>query len=111
MTNAQVHSNTLLAAVTATGAGNWFYGPDRSSFSVTIDTSGITSGGTLKMEGLDSGNRTVLLEQITLNTAGAATIRKHYPGFLQAIRANLSARTDGTYSVYVDAPLAPAGTR
>jgi len=64
----------------------------------TISSSSVTTGGTVDVEAyIGGGWRKIHSEAVTAD--GDVTIRDDH-GHYEQIRGNLSARTDGTYSVY-----------
>ena len=105
---------TLLSAVVATGAGSatLAYGFSRATVAVTVTSE--TTGGVLQIEGSVDGTSFGILTPtgsvvsgcaisnglITLSADGTYIVK--FEGLaLKEIRANLSARTDGTYTVKV----------
>jgi hypothetical protein len=89
---------TLLSAVDSTGAGSSFSVERSKGWTFIIASSSVTSGGTVDIEAYIGGAWYVIhSEDVTAD--GAVMIRDDH-GHYEKIRANLSARTDGTYSVY-----------
>lgn len=88
---------TNLDAVTATGAGSAINAAIGDGSSWTITATSVTSGGTVLIQGsLDGTNwATLSTTSVTANgtTGVAITSRWAY------LRANVSGRTDGTYTV------------
>jgi hypothetical protein len=89
---------TLLSSVNSTGAGSSFLVERSKGWTFIIASSSVTSGGTVDIEAYIGGAWYVIhSEDVTAD--GAVMIRDDH-GHYEKIRANLSARTDGTYSVY-----------
>jgi hypothetical protein len=86
-----------LNAVTATGASALVDISNYNKINFHITSSGVTTGGTMLIQSsLDGTNFvTIHTETITTNT----TVGISFEGKWKFIRANLSARTDGTYTV------------
>jgi len=90
---------TLLSAVSATGAGSSFSVERSKGWTFTIASSAVTNGGTVDVEAYIGANwRVIHSETVTAN--GNVTIRDDH-GHYEKIRGNVSARTDGTYSVFI----------
>ena len=90
---------TLLSAVSATGAGSSFSVERSKGWTFTIASSAVTSGGTVDVEAyIGGGWRVIHSEAVTAN--GNVTVRDDH-GHYEKIRGNVSARTDGTYSVFI----------
>jgi|ERR1051325_148649 hypothetical protein len=90
----------LLNAVVATGAGSAVVVAGFRTFTFYVEASGITSGGTMKLQALAPSGNWVDIDSRAI-TANGNYIVTCQAGFTQ-IRANLSARTDGTYTVSCD---------
>lgn len=91
----------LLNATTAVGPGLSFRTISRRAFTFIIDASAVIAGGIVKIEtkGVDG-----IFRAISTNTINANGITAfHIMGALAEVRANLTARTDGTYSVFMTA--------
>lgn len=89
---------TLLSAVDSTGAGSSFSVERSKGWTFIIASSSVTSGGTVDIEAYIGGAWYVIHSE-SVTADGAVMIRDDH-GHYEKIRANLSARTDGTYSVY-----------
>lgn len=93
---------TLLSAVTATGAGSTKTARlgnkpvDKLRYYIVAAT--ITTGGTVKIQGSEDGTVWFDLATVAITATGntAGTIDGPIPRYY---RANLTARTDGTYTV------------
>lgn len=108
----QVLDELLLNAVTATGASTDVTVLDKARLTFVVVASSVTTGGTLKFQGSPDGTNYV---DISTFAAGALTAAASQAisadgtyiftvdgrVAVKHIRANLSARTDGTYSVYL----------
>jgi hypothetical protein len=90
-------SATLLSAVTATGAGSGVGVIGITSFTVIITAASVTSGGTVKIQALTPGGAWATIDSRTIAASGDTIVQFDGP-FIQ-LRANLTARTDGTYTV------------
>jgi hypothetical protein len=95
---------TLLSGVTAAAAGSSFSVERSKGWTFTISSSSVTSGGTVDVEAYIGGDwRVVHSEAVTAN--GNVVVRDDH-GHYEKIRGNLSARTDGTYSVFATGSVA-----
>jgi len=93
-------TTTLLSAVTATGASATKAMEDNSAKTVYIVASAVTSGATFTTDSSPDGTNWVTLNTTTVTANGVTEIA--IVGLLNKyIRVNLSARTDGTYTVYL----------
>ena len=89
---------TLLSSVVATGAGSSFSVERSKGWTFVIASSAVTTGGTVDIEAYIGGSWFVIhSEAVTAN--GSVMVRDDH-GHYEQIRGNVSARTDGTYSVY-----------
>jgi hypothetical protein len=89
---------TLLSSVTSTGAGSSFSVERSKGWTFVIVSSSVTTGGTVDIEAYIGGSWFVVHSQAV--TADGAVLVRDDHGHYEKIRANLSARTDGTYSVF-----------
>ena len=89
---------TLLSAVDSTGAGSSFSVERSKGWTFVIVSSSVTTGGTVDIEAYIGGSWFVVHSQAV--TADGAVLVRDDHGHYEKIRANLSARTDGTYSVF-----------
>jgi hypothetical protein len=89
---------TLLSSVTSTGAGSSFSVERSKGWTFVIVSSSVTTGGTVDIEAYIGGSWFVVHSQ-AVTADGAVMVRDDH-GHYEKIRANLSARTDGTYSVF-----------
>lgn len=89
---------TLLSSVTSTGAGSEFSVERSKGWTFVIVSSSVTTGGTVDIEAYIGGSWFVVHSQ-AVTADGAVMVRDDH-GHYEKIRANLSARTDGTYSVF-----------
>ncbi|QDP59158.1 MAG: hypothetical protein GOVbin4318_42 [Prokaryotic dsDNA virus sp.] len=89
---------TLLSAQSATGAGSSFSVERSKGWTFTIASSSVTTGGTVDVEAYIGGSwRAIHSQAVTAD--GNVTVRDDH-GHYEKIRGNVSARTDGTYSVF-----------
>lgn len=90
---------TLLNAVSATGAGSSFSVERSKGWTFVVSSSSVTSGATVDVEAyIGSGWRVIHSEAVTAD--GNVVIRDDH-GHYEKLRGNVSARTDGTYSVFI----------
>ena len=89
---------TLLSSVTSTGAGSEFSVERSKGWTFVIVSSSVTTGGTVDIEAYIGGSWFVVHSEAV--TADGAVLVRDDHGHYEKIRANLSARTDGTYSVF-----------
>jgi len=92
---------TLLSAVTSTGAGSAIISLEYSLFSFFINASSVTSGGTVDIEALSPAGDWVVISTNAISADGDTIVQKE--GAFSQIRANVSARTDGTFTVSMTA--------
>lgn len=97
-------TDNLLNAVAATGAGSTVNLATSVGAGKAVDTvrywvkaSAVTTGGTMKIQGSYDGTNWVDLASVAVSANGVTSATVAGP--LQYIRANLTARTDGTYTV------------
>jgi len=90
-------SRTLLSAVTTTGASSAWDTSDMETKTVYIVATDATTGGTLAVQTSEDGTNWVSIasETITTGITEIAIVGL----FHRYIRANITARTDGTYTV------------
>lgn len=89
---------TLLDGVVANGAGG-AVGAERSKgWTFVIESDSVSTGATVAVEAYIGGAwRTI--DSRSVSSSGNIMIRDEY-GHYEKIRASVSSRTDGTYSVY-----------
>lgn len=94
---ASIAERTLLDAVTTTGAGSAWNTSDMETKTIYCVATGATSGGTLAIQTSEDGTNwiTIASETVTTGTKEIAIVGLYH----RYIRANLTARTDGTYTV------------
>lgn len=90
-------SQTLLAGVTTTGASSGVESLDWDRFSFFINAASVTTGGTVKIQTLSPAGDWVDLSTTTVSADGDTLVEK--AGAYLQVRANVTARTDGTYTV------------
>jgi hypothetical protein len=94
-------AQTNLDAVTATGAGSWIVCGGAEDVLAVLDASGVTSGATVKLEGdteEDGSGVTWTIATVTVTATGATSVAVEGGDVPAAIRWNVTARTDGTYT-------------
>lgn len=92
---------TNLDAVTATGAGEWEACANAEDVLCVLDAASVTGGGTVLLEGntkIDGTGLTYTISSITVSATGLSTVAIDGGDVPAAIRWNVSARTDGTYT-------------
>jgi hypothetical protein len=90
---------TLLDGVSATGAGSSFSVERSKGWTFAIASSSVTTGATVDVEAyIGGGWRVIHSEAVTAD--GNVVVRDDH-GHYEKIRGNVSARTDGTYSVFI----------
>lgn len=92
---------TLLSAVTSTGAGSAVDTLNYSLFTFFINASSVTSGGTVDIEAISPAGDWAVISTNAVSADGDTAVQKE--GAFSQLRANLSARTDGTYTVSMTA--------
>ena len=89
---------TLLDGVTADGAGSGLGAERAKGWTFVIESESVSSGATVAIEAYIGGAwRTVDSRAVT--SSGNIMIRDEH-GHYEKIRASVSSRVDGTYSVY-----------
>lgn len=89
---------TLFSAVTSTGAGATIDVNRWKEKSVYIKATSVTSGGVVAIQTSHNGSDWVTLHSVTVSSNGTTEVA--ISGlFHRFIRANLTSRTDGTYTV------------
>ncbi len=83
--------------VTSTGAGTGVDALEYNCFAFFINASSVTTGGTVKIQALSPAGDWVDLSETAVTADGDTQVTK-VGAFLQ-VRANVTARTDGTYTV------------
>ena len=89
---------TLLSSVSTTGAGSSFSVERSKGWTFVIAASSVSTGGTVDIEAY-IGNAWRVIHSQTVTADGNTMVRDDH-GHYEQIRANVSARTDGTYSVF-----------
>jgi len=96
----QTSEQTLLSAVTSTGASSDFNVLNYNKMTFFIVASSVTDGGTMKIQSSPDGTNYYDEDAVSVIADGVTKIviseEKH-----KYVRANLTARTDGTYSVFM----------
>jgi hypothetical protein len=88
---------TLLSAVTSTGAGTAITTNKIKGWTFVITAASVTTGGTVEIEAELNGSWiSIHSEAVTAN--GNTVVRDEHGHYTQ-LRANVTARTDGTYTV------------
>jgi hypothetical protein len=88
----------LLTSVTATGAGAAFTDLHRCrDFTIYISASAVTSGATLQIESKSPRGTWHKIASYVINANGDTL--QTFSGHYTEIRANITARTDGSYTV------------
>ena len=105
----QVLDETLLDAVTSTGASTDVYTLDKNGITIEITASSVSTGGTIKIQGTSDNtnygdlgvddNTGTISQSITIDADGTYYYEVVNASSVKYMRANLSSRTDGTYTV------------
>jgi len=99
-----LEKKTLLSSVVVTGAGSAFAVERSKGWTFVIESESVTSGATVAIEAyIGGGWRTI--DSRTITSSGNIMIRDA-DGHYEKIRASVSSRTDGTYSVYATGTVA-----
>jgi hypothetical protein len=89
-----------LTGVTSTGASSTWHDVSKcTNVAVLIEASSVTTGGTMLVEAQDSGGTAVTLHSEAVEADGDTWVEFDTP--VTAVRTNLSARTDGTYTTTI----------
>lgn len=94
-------SSTLLSAVTATGAGSAIDVSDRQNFTFFLTATAVTSGATVTVQGQNPDDSSTWFTIKSFSVTGTASVptSDFNPGSYKKIRGNMTARTDGTYTL------------
>jgi hypothetical protein len=99
-----LEKKTLLSSVTSSGAGSAFAVERSKGWTFVIESDSVSSGATVAVEAyIGDGWRTIDSRAIT--SSGNIMIRDA-DGHYEKIRASVSNRVDGTYSVYATGTVA-----
>jgi hypothetical protein len=91
---------TLLDGATTTGAGSASNVQRSKGWTFTIASTAVTAGATVDIEYyLSESGAWHVFHSESVTADGSVTIRDDH-GHYEKLRANVSSRTDGTYSVY-----------
>jgi len=93
-----LQKNTLLDGVSAAGAGSSFSVERSKGWTFTIASTVTSSGATVDVEAYMGGAWRVIHSEVV--TASGNTVIRDDHGHYEKIRGNVSAYTDGTYSLY-----------
>ena len=88
---------TNLSAVVTTGAGTAVDGSSGDGSSWVITAASVTTGGTVLIQGSLDGTNYATLSTTAVSANGSTAVS--VTGRWTHLRANVSARTDGTYTV------------
>jgi hypothetical protein len=91
------YSAKMLDGVTATGASSAVESFPYDRFSFFINASSVTTGATVKIQTKSPNDDWVDLSTTTVSADGDTLVEKS--GAYEQVRANITARTDGTYTV------------
>jgi len=93
-----LQKNTLLDGVSAAGAGSSFSVERSKGWTFTIASTVTSSGATVDVEAYMGGAWRVIHSEAI--TASGNTVVRDDHGHYEKIRGNVSAYTDGTYSLF-----------
>ena len=99
-----LQKNTLLDGVTAAGAGSPFSVERSKGWTFTIASTVTSSGATVDVEAYIGAAWRVIHSEVV--TASGNTVIRDDHGHYEKIRGNVSAYTDGTYSIYATGSVA-----
>ena len=94
-----VKEHRLLNGVATTGAGDSLKANRQKGWNFIFLGTSVTSGATIDIEAEVGTNNWVTIHTETI-TADGYTIAQSEHGHFRALRANITARTDGTYYVF-----------
>jgi hypothetical protein len=103
MATSNIKSARLLDAVASTGAGNYIGVSALRFFTFNVIGTGVTSGATIRIEAQDFEGNVVTVTTFAVTSSANATQSFSVSGVFNQVRANITARTDGTYTVRMDA--------
>jgi len=99
MTLPDVKEHRLLDGVSTTGAGDSLKANRQKGWNFLFLGSGVTDGATIEIQALVGTNTWAMIHEETIEADGY-TIAQSEHGHYRALRANITARTDGTYYVF-----------
>ena len=94
-----VKEHRLLDGVSTTGAGDALKADKQKGWNFIFLGSSVTSGATIEIQAEVGTNNWVKIHEETI-TANGYTFAQSELGHYRALRANVTARTDGTYYVF-----------
>jgi hypothetical protein len=94
-----VKEHRLLDGVSTTGAGASLKANRQKGWNFIFLGTSVSSGATIAIQVEVGSNNWVTIHEETI-TADGYTIAQNEHGHFRAIRANVTARTDGTYYVF-----------
>jgi len=92
----------LLDAVTASGVGAAKNVPNAKNISLYYAATGVTTGATVQFEALSPNGDWHIIDQQVIGATGLTVVRLENTSFL-SVRGNVSAYTDGTYTLSTNA--------
>jgi hypothetical protein len=92
---------TLLSGVVATGAGTAQDTGKFTRFTAQIIATSVTTGGTMAIQGSLDGTNWGNISSTAVSANGSTMV--NFEGAYPQVRGNLTARTDGTYTVLLTA--------
>jgi len=98
MTN-RINEERILDAVTSTGPGDAISGEQFKGWNFIFLGSSVTSGATIEIQAEVGTNNWVKIHEETIEADGY-TFAQSERGQYRRLRANVTARTDGTYYVF-----------
>ena len=90
-----------LSAVATTGGGTTVDTAKLWRFALIVTATSVTSGATIKAEALAPDGNWALVPNATITVTANGTSTIEFEGPYTALRANVTARTDGTYSAWI----------
>jgi hypothetical protein len=100
MTLPDVKEHRLLDGVSTTGAGDSLKANRQKGWNFIFLGLGVTSGATIEIQAEVGIGNWVTIHEETITTNANYTIAQSEHGHYRALRAEVTARTDGTYYVF-----------
>lgn len=94
-----VKEHRLLDGVSATGAGDSLKADKQKGWNFIFFAASVTTGATIKIEAEVADGDWVPIHEQEITADGYTFVQSEH-GHYRALRANITARTDGTYYVF-----------
>ncbi|MHC1572161.1 MAG: hypothetical protein ACXQTL_05375 [Methanosarcinales archaeon] len=89
----------VLDAVTSTGASSAYSTNGRGKITMIVIASNVSTGATIALEGSADGSNWYTIDSVNVTSNGTSYLSKNEAHPM--IRANVTSRTDGKYTVYL----------